>query len=166
MFRVARILVPVDFSACSRAAMEFAAYFAGRFGASVDVLHVWEPPRYVIPEVTVEVPGEPKKTLLEFARSEAGKEMESFLEELQRSGTVKVRGRLESGDPTEVILELTDTDEYDLVVMGTHGRTGLSHLFLGSVAEKVVRRSRKPVLTIRHPEHADHQEGDASAQQT
>jgi nucleotide-binding universal stress UspA family protein len=105
----------------------------------------------VIPEVTVQLPGEMRQTLADFARSEAGKEMAQFLAELQGQGEVEIRGRLESGDPTEIVLGLAEREGYDLIVMGTHGRTGLSHLFLGSVAEKVVRRALCPVLTIRHP---------------
>jgi universal stress protein A len=148
MFKMNRILVPVDFSACSRGALEYSANLAQQFGATLHVLHVWEPPRYIIPEVLVQVPGEPSQTLADFARSEAGKEMEKFLIDLQ-SDAFEVKGRLESGDPTDTILRLAADDDYHLIVMGTHGRTGLSHLFLGSVAEKVVRRAACPVLTIR-----------------
>ena len=54
---IRRILVPVDFSTCSRAALEYAAVIARRFGSGVDVLHVWEPPRYVGPDMTVTIPG-------------------------------------------------------------------------------------------------------------
>lgn len=149
MPHVDKILVPVDFSVCSRAALEMAEVIAEKFGASVDVLHVWEPPRYVIPEVTVQLPGEPQQTLAQFARSAAGKEMEAFLVALEGKGQLRVRGRLESGDPTEVIIDLADREQYDLIVMGTHGRRGLSHVLLGSVAEKVVRRAACPVLTRR-----------------
>lgn len=149
MLQVAKILVPVDFSPGSRGAVELARAMASKFGSSLDVLHVWEPPRYVIPEVTVQLPGEPQQTLMDFARSEAGKEMERFLGALERDAGGQVRGRLESGDPTEVILELAQRERYDLIVMGTHGRTGLSHLFIGSVAERVVRRASCPVLTVR-----------------
>lgn len=154
MFQLGKILVPVDFSPCSKAALQYAVFLAKGFGSEVEVLHVWEPPRYVIPEVTVQMPGEPQRTLREFARSEAGKEMEAFLSDFEGEGEPKVSGRLTSGDPTQAILELVETGQYDLIAMGTHGRTGLSHLFLGSVAEKVVRRATCPVLTIRSPERA------------
>jgi universal stress protein A len=153
MLQLGRILVPVDFSPCSRSALEHAVHLAQKLGAEIEVLHVWEPPRYVIPEVTVQMPGEPQRTLMEFARSEAGKEMEGFLADFEGEGQPRVSGRLASGDPTEAIIDLAESGSYDLIAMGTHGRTGLSHLFLGSVAEKVVRRAKCPVLTIRSPEH-------------
>lgn len=148
MFEMNKILVPVDFSACSKTALDYAANLARRFGATLHLLHVWEPPRYIIPEVLVQVPGEASQTLADFARSEAGKEMETFLTGLQDE-EFEVKGRLESGDPTDCILRLAADEDYSLIVMATHGRTGLSHLFLGSVAEKVVRRAACPVLTIR-----------------
>jgi hypothetical protein len=64
-------------------------------------------------------------------------------------------GRLEQGDPEQVILGLASRDGYDLIVMGTHGRTGVSHLVRGSVAEHVVRRAQCPVLTIHAPAEAN-----------
>ncbi|MBK8480859.1 MAG: universal stress protein [Proteobacteria bacterium] len=150
MFRAAKILVPTDFSACSRLALDYALFFAEHLGSQIDLLHVWEPPRYVIPEVTVQLPGEVRQSLASFARAAAGKEMNELLALLAAPDHVQVRGRLESGDPTETVVELAAREGFELVVMGTHGRTGLSHVFLGSVAEKIVRRASCPVLTIRH----------------
>lgn len=148
---IKRILVPVDFSECSTAALRYAAGIAKQFGASLDVLHVLELPHYVIPDVLVEVPGERKQTLTEFARSEASKDLHKQLSELEGAG-IEVHSRLKAGYPRDEILTTAEEGHYHLVVMGTHGRTGLSHLFLGSVAEQVVRRSSVPVLTIRSPE--------------
>ncbi|HJZ87263.1 MAG TPA: universal stress protein [Polyangia bacterium] len=149
-----KILVPVDFSACSRAALDYAAFLGGRFTASIDVLHVWQPPHVVGgAEMLVYAEGQPQRTLAEFARTHAGKEMEEFLATIENRG-LKVRGRLETGDPYVTILRVAADEKYDLIVMGTHGRTGLQHLLMGSVAEKVVRRSSCPVLTIRIPEQA------------
>ncbi len=75
--------------------------------------------------------------------------MGTFLNELEHDGSLEARGRLESGDACDTILSVASDDDYDLIIMGTHGRTGLSHLFLGSVAERIVRRSTCPVMTIR-----------------
>ena len=149
MVDIKKILVPVDFSACSAKALGCAASFAKLFGASVDVLHVWEPPRYVAPELMVQVPSYPDQTVAQFARTEAAKEMERFLSELEKEAACEVQGRIESGDPTHMITDIASKDHYDLIVMGTHGRTGLSHLVLGSVAEKVVRKAHCPVVTVR-----------------
>jgi nucleotide-binding universal stress UspA family protein len=74
--------------------------------------------------------------------------MDRLLSEMRHLG-VSVRGRLGSGDAANAILRMAEHESYDLIVMGTHGRTGLSHLVMGSVAEKVVARAPCPVLTIR-----------------
>ena len=151
MIAPSKILVPVDFSACSRDVLDQAIAFAARFGAAVDVLHVWETPYYVVPETAiVQMPDQQERTLAEYAGGEANKRMEDFIG--TRAGkvdgaSVEVRGRIDSGDPTKIIVNLSSN--YDLIVMGTHGRKGLSHVLLGSVAEKVVRRANCPVMTIR-----------------
>jgi nucleotide-binding universal stress UspA family protein len=142
-----RILVPIDFSPCSRAALEHAAFLAARFDAAVDLLYVWEGLRvidtadYIDPRVA---------PLSRFADSLAGHQMESFLALLENRGLDRCQGRLECGRPAETILDVAKIDEYDLIVMGTHGRTARHRFFAGSVAEKVVRGAPCPVLTV-HP---------------
>jgi len=143
-----RILVPVDFSACSRAALDQAYSLAEQFGGTIDVLHVWNPPLYIGADVGLSF-GESGRTLWDYARAAAAKDMEQFLANFQRRGAVKITFRLEQGSPYERILSIANSGKFDLIVIGTHGRTGLSHLFLGSVAERVVRHSRCPVLTVR-----------------
>ena len=144
-----RILVPLDFSACSRTALAHALALAEKFHSTVDVLHVWEPPRYVGPDVMLHVPGD-NKSLADYVRDEARTELEKLLGELDES--ITVNSILEAGDARRRIIELTESGMYDLVVMGTHGRTGLTRFVLGSVAENVVRRSYCPVLTVRERE--------------
>ncbi|MSP60422.1 MAG: universal stress protein [Myxococcales bacterium] len=159
---IERILVPVDFSACSRAALDYAVWIAGLAdpGAdprapkmSIDVLHVWEPPHLIAPEVRVGAREGPGQTLAEFARSHAGHEMEALLATLEQRSGARVRGRLETGDPCATIVKVAADERFHIIVMGTHGRSGLSHLFAGSIAEKVVRRAPCPVLTLRAPPH-------------
>jgi nucleotide-binding universal stress UspA family protein len=153
MLSIGKILVPTDFSACSSEALRWARIVGAKFGARIDVLHVWEPPRYVIPEIAIQMPGEPQQSLLDFAKAEASKEMEAFISP-GSDQSPPVQARLQSGDPTDTIIQLAESDRYDLIIMGTHGRTGISHLLLGSVAEKVVRRAPCPVMTIRQCERS------------
>jgi nucleotide-binding universal stress UspA family protein len=150
MQNIARILVPIDFSPCSLAALDHAMLLAERFGASIEVLHVWEPPPYgarfgVAPGLDL-YGAQP--LLEEFAHTDGGKRMEELLRALEER-FIKVRGRLASGDPCDTILELVRHDDYDLVVMGTHGRTGIARLLSSSIAERVVRFCTCPVLTVR-----------------
>ena len=74
--------------------------------------------------------------------------MEEFFSTLQRSGIVRAQGRLESGNVVDTILKVATTGKYDMVVMNTHGRSGLSRLLMGSKAEKVVRLAPCPVVTV------------------
>lgn len=143
-----RILVPTDFSDCANAALDHALFIARRFGARVDVLSIWALPIDVLPDWVVQPPGGPPQAASSLVRGRSASKLETLTSEL-RQRYENVQGRLETGDPAEVIVQLVGRDHYDLVVMGTHGRTGLSHLWSGSVAEEVVRRAACPVLTIR-----------------
>jgi universal stress protein A len=141
MVRLSRILVPVDFSAPSDAAVDEAFFIAKRFTATVDLMHVWRP---------APSPDEdpPTAALSSFARSDVGHEMRRYLERAESEG-VTARGRLAYGDPETLILECADG--YDLIVMGTRGRSGVAHVLRPSVAEHVVRKANVPVLTIHAP---------------
>lgn len=142
---IQRILVPVDFSDFSRAAVDAAIDLGRRFGATVDLLHVWEPPP-LRPDLMVwaEADGE---TLWELARRNAGEQMRELCATLP-AGSIR-HTEIVPGNPAEVIVERARAEGYDLIVVGTHGRTGVSHLLVGSVAEKVVRLAACPVLTVR-----------------
>ncbi|HSN91580.1 MAG TPA: universal stress protein [Anaeromyxobacteraceae bacterium] len=144
---ISRILVPVDFSPSARAALEYASFLAGRFGAFLDVLYVAEPPGYVGPDTLALLPvsGQPGRGQ---ARGDVSREVEGIL---ARAGArpAHVSVRVESGEPSDTILSASRDGGADLIVMGTHGRTGLSRLLIGSVAEAVLRRATCPVLTIR-----------------
>jgi len=148
MLKLSKILVPVDFSECSRAALEYAAFLADGFGASIDLLHVWEPPYYVVPEMLVYLPGDAEKSLAEFAQTQATKQMDEFVASVRSSLDFEVKRWYETGAPADTILKTAHEGAHDLIVMGTHGRTGLQHLLMGSVTERVVRRAAVPVLTV------------------
>ncbi|MBK8482522.1 MAG: universal stress protein [Proteobacteria bacterium] len=152
MANISRILVPVDFSECARRALIHAAELARTFDAALEILYVWEPPLYVFPELMVETPGEPSRTVGDYANEHAQREMAHFVEEAIGGEGLNARTLIESGHPYATILRLATEGSYDLVVMGTHGRSGLQHMLLGSIAEKVVRHAPCPVMTVRCPQ--------------
>lgn len=148
---IKRILAPTDFSECARPALDYAIFLARRLGARVDVLNVWELPINVVPDWLVQVPGEPAQPVSALVRGGAALQLELLINEL-RVSFENVHGRLERGDPTETIARVAAHDKFDLIVMGTHGRTGLAHMWSGSVAEKVLRRAPCPVMSVRSPD--------------
>jgi len=143
-----KILVPVDFSECSRVAVQHAALLAKSFGATIDLLFVWEAPAFVAPEAMVGAAGT-TQTLAQLASTQAETAMREFADSIRTEGTAIARTLVQQGDPARTIVELAESGDYDLIAMGTHGRSGFAHLLLGSVTEKVVRRSSRPVLTVR-----------------
>lgn len=150
MIQIARILVPVDFSPGSKTALELALTFAERFDARIEALHVWELPVYVRPDLMVWKEGseDHRKPMKDVAQTQAVEQMTQFLRAMAAGQRGRITERLMSGSPVDVILELVEREAFDLVVMGTHGRTGLSHWLLGSVAERVTRVASCPVLTV------------------
>jgi nucleotide-binding universal stress UspA family protein len=145
--RFNRILVPTDFSERSSMALEYGQALAERFGASLHVLHVVEDP-FILGATSSEiyVPDVPA------LRAELVTEAEAQLANLLRDRAgdpVRVTTEVRVGHAAAVISGVAETTPCDLIVMGTHGRTGVAHMFLGSVAEKVVRTAPCPVLTIR-----------------
>ena len=148
-----KILVPIDFSEGAEPAIAMAATMARTFGAAVELLHVWQPPP-LIPFPVVVVPSSGESTpvnMEELARTTAGAHMKELAARLRDQGVAEVRSRVGIGSPAHEIVELAELGHFDLIIMGTHGRTGVAHAVLGSVAEKVVRRARCPVLTVRSP---------------
>lgn len=137
-----RILVPIDFSECSIEALEYAALLAQQFKGSVTILHVLELISYGL-DFTLHHEHEQEKAK-EQAESRLASHMEAF-----KSFGVPSHTALRSGTPADGILCAIDEQGYDLVVMGTHGRRGLSHLVNGSVAEAVLRRASCPILTVK-----------------
>jgi universal stress protein A len=145
---VHRILVPVDFSPCSRAALQYALSIAPPLEATIEVLHAWEAPYYKGAEHTV-TPGLPGHSLPEVLMDASQVELTKFCDEIV--GDRFVTRTLVSGAPATAILEATA--RCDLLVMGRHGRTGLSHLLFGSITEAVFKRVRCPILIVRRPDH-------------
>lgn len=143
-----RILVPVDLKDGSRSIVDYALQLARPFGATVDVIHAWEPPQYVAPDLLVASPGWDANALESTARDTAGKELEALLRAVDGSAPVALAHRVVIGEAGNVVLEEAERGRYDLIVMGTHQRKGLTRMLLGSVAQKVVGRAVCPVLTL------------------
>jgi universal stress protein A len=161
------ILVPVDFSAYSTQALLCAADIAERFNSSIIVLHV------IGREVSVhamrqrlgvervpllgpstssqaeEIPDQEIESVIVDHREQAYTQLQSFLPERLAHHPVELRVVL--GNPFERIIEMALREKAGLIVLGTHGRTGLTHVAMGSVAERVVRLAPCPVLTVKAP---------------
>src|SRR5262245_45045852 len=141
-----RILVPTDFSEGARRAAEAGVHLAERFGGRIFFFHAFDPtPWYSYPcdDETLGL-----VTLPELTKDEVEDDWESFLGSLP-TGCIQPQTRTEEGRPAEKILSYAETIDADLIIMGTHGRTGLEYLLLGSVSEGVVRRASRPVLIVR-----------------
>ena len=139
-----RILVPVDFSDCSLDALGYAAVVAQQAKASLMLLHVLEPVSYGL-DFTL---GQSKARRLEVETWT--KRLEELVSSHQHPA-MQVESQLRGGFPADSILDSAQTLPCDLIVMGTHGRRGISHTISGSVAEAVLRKARCPVITVRTP---------------
>jgi nucleotide-binding universal stress UspA family protein len=132
------ILHPTDFSDCAEAAFHLACSLARERSARLIVLHVVPPPLCHGELLTRQPP------------DSYYDQMAQWLRRLRDANTgFDIHIRLEDGDPCEMILRTAEQDACDLIVLGTHGRTGLSRAILGSIAEQVLRRASCPVLTVR-----------------
>ena len=144
MLKLRKILCPTDFSACSTAAMDYAVELARTFAAEVVLLHV-------VPEFDHFVVGLDMVAAWPQLASEAQSRAAAELEKARGrypGMPIKTEVRLGATHPT--ILGAAAAHKADLVVLGTHGRTGAKHLVLGSIAERIVRHCPVPVLTVRH----------------
>ena len=146
-FKVKRILVPIDFSNCSRKALLYALPLAKDHQAAITLLYV-VPPAYGAGDF-----GGIDYGQLETSMKEGGqKELEKMAAEIA-AGAESVDTLVRVGSPAREIIETARRLPVDLIVISTHGRTGLPHVFLGSVAEHVVQRAPCPVLVVRENEH-------------
>jgi universal stress protein A len=152
--RLKSVLCPIDFSDPSREAVHFAADLAVQFQATLTLLNVYQIPGYALPEGVVVATPEVLTELVDGIDKELGR----WADEARARGVHDVRTQTEMGTPHTEINRVAREAGFDLIVIGTHGRTGLKHVLLGSVAERVVRTAPCPVLTVRsadHPRHAD-----------
>ena len=145
---IKRILVPIDFSRDSVHALAYASDLGAALNAELRLLHVVDQTYLATaPELMMANPKFAK--LLEDQWRAAEAQMARIAADLGKKGRA-VRPLMKRGSPAHVIVETAKRSGVDLIVMGTHGRTGLAHVLIGSVAERVVRTARCPVLTVRY----------------
>ena len=144
---IRRILVPLDFSDQAPNVLDWAAHLAKQHGGRVILLHAYHLPvefqqlegAYLPPDFWSNVKVEAEQSLSRYA------------EELERRG-IQVESVVREGYPATVIVDEAASQSVDLIVIGTHGLSGLKHLLLGSIAERVVQRAPCPVLTVKTPD--------------
>lgn len=144
MSEIKRILVPTDFSEPADAALTYALDLAAKVGARVSLVHVFDDP-FIGGMYTAEyvpMPPEMRAQILEGLR----KQLRDLVE---KHGNPDLSAQVLVGPTAKTIVEAAGDRPTDLIVMGTHGRHGMAHLLLGSVAERVVRTAQCPVLTVR-----------------
>lgn len=149
MVQIKKILVPTDFSVNSKPAIHYACYLAKPFNATIEVVHILETPYQIKSETILIGTGDKNQTILEYVQEQAQLEMDHFIGTLRQDLPIDIHTRIETGSSYEQILRIAEEEKIDLIVMGTHGRSGISHALLGSVAEKIVRKAPCAVLTIK-----------------
>jgi nucleotide-binding universal stress UspA family protein len=145
-----KILVPTDFSEGAEAAMRLASGLSSRFAVPLMLVYVFEPPDYPLPNGFVVFSAEQHQRVVAALEQRLAQAKRAALD----SGAHDVTIRILHGYAAFEITQLAKEGEFDLIVMGTRGRSGLKHLLVGSVAERVVRTAPCPVLTVRKPEKA------------
>jgi universal stress protein A len=139
-FKLKKILVPLDFSDCSKKALEYAIPYAKQFDAELVLLNVIEP-----------YPPVPQMELVDVEMiQDSLRDLETLREIV--GDDVLCRSEVRTGVPRVEIVQEAKQNDIDLIILATHGYKGLSHVFLGSTAEKVVRNAPCPVLTVRQSE--------------
>lgn len=151
MIRLNKILVPLDFSEFGKHALRYGCEFARRFGAELHLLHVVEDIYPMVPEAGMLLPVQ--GDYLAELQASARKALEKLPETEWSQGIAEIIRHVETGTPFLEVIRYAKAHEIDLIVVGTHGRTGLVHMLMGSVAEKIVRKSPCPVLTVRPEGH-------------
>ncbi|MHB8578811.1 MAG: universal stress protein [Ignavibacteriaceae bacterium] len=145
--KIEKVLVPIDFSDYSKNSLKYAVNFVKKFGAELYLIYVVEPIIYppdfsmgqiAIPSVDLEMDKRAVEELEKLAMKEIPPE-------------IKVSTIVKTGKPFIEIIETASEEKIDLIIISTHGHTGMEHILFGSTAEKVVRKAPCPVLTLREP---------------
>jgi len=147
-FRIQNILVPIDFSDCAKKALQYALPLAREHEAAITLIYVVPPPTYPMGEFG----GMEYASLLPDLKAGGEKDLSTFAA-AEIHGEVPVKKVVRTGSPAVEIIDAAKRLDTDLIVISTHGRTGLKHVLLGSVAEHVIRSASCPVLVVREREH-------------
>jgi universal stress protein A len=144
MFDIKNILLPTDFSNLSLSAANFAIALSKQYNAEIDLMHVIEktPPLMYIHSINPQI-----ESFLSYIEEDAKAGLEKIAERLKKEGA-NIRTVLRRGLSYQEIVDYAEGNRIDIIVIATHGRTGILHTLLGSVAEKVIRYSKIPVLVI------------------
>ena len=148
MFKIKNILLPTDFSKISLTAAEYAVELAKEYNAKLHILSIVEktPPILAIRSLDLS-----REKILESIDADAKEQMDSCVKKIKKLGNVEVIPVIRKGIDYEEIIKYSEEKKIDVIVIATHGRTGLLHTLLGSVAEKVIRYSKIPVLVTTPP---------------
>jgi nucleotide-binding universal stress UspA family protein len=143
MFNVKKIIVPTDFSKLSFTAFDYARSLAAQYNAKIYLMFVMEkmPPFLAVRSLDVD-----EKQVLSHMEEEAKKELREAAELLRGDSDLEVESIFKKGVDYEEVVKFSEEAKADLIIIATHGRTGILHTLLGSVAEKVIRYSKCPVL--------------------
>jgi nucleotide-binding universal stress UspA family protein len=146
MIKIKKILYPTDFSEPSKVALEYAAELAKQFGAELEILHVMfdetQVVSFYLPQVTMQ-------SLSTDIETGSSKQLDEFIKNQTVLQGINYTTKLIKGTPFIEINKYAKETGADMIVIGTHGRTGLDHVLFGSTAEKVVRKAPCPVFTVR-----------------
>ena len=148
--QINHILVPIDFSSDSEVAIDMAISLAKKLGSRITLLHAIHEVYIGVGEMAAALP----PSYIEDIEAEVEREMQGYVNKVVEAG-LNGDSVVVHGVPFQSILDAAEDQNIDLIVMGTHGRTGLKHVLLGSVAEKVIRLARCPVLVSRSASEAN-----------
>lgn len=148
MIKLKNILCPIDHSECSKEALKYAVSFAMKDEAKLYLLHVIDIRSFDKDMEIMDVKMPDDEDTIERLKT---KLLECVPEEIRSD--MQIEAMVVRGIPFAEIISIAKKNNADMIVMGTHGRTGLAHIMIGSVSEKVVRKAHCPVLTVRQSDH-------------
>lgn len=146
MTKIKNILLPTDFSKLSLSAAGYAINLAEQYSAKIHLLHVLE---HIPPTLTIRSLDLSEEKIKKVLEEDANSKIQNAVREIKKDSDVEIESVIRTGIDFEEIIKYAEKTKIDLIVIATHGRTGIMHTLLGSVAEKVIRFSKTPVLVTK-----------------